>query len=64
VIGLSQGVFDVSVPGTGEPVVRRAAITETLLDSTGSPVRDEGMKISVGELRKQVNRALGGDPKK
>jgi hypothetical protein len=60
VIGLSQGVFDVSSAPSGDSV-RRAASTETMVDSTGKQVRDEEIRMSVGELHARVNRALGID---
>jgi len=63
VIGLSQGVFDVSSAPSGD-TVRRAASTETMLDQTGTQVRDEAVNMSVGELHDRVNRTLGINAKR
>jgi hypothetical protein len=60
IIGLSQGVFDVSVKPTGETSVRREASTELMLDSNGKRIQDEAISSSLSELRQQVNRALAG----
>lgn len=61
IIGLSQGVFDVSFTSTGAPVVRREASTERIVDSKGKSMKDEAVSMSVTDLRLQVNRALVGD---
>jgi hypothetical protein len=61
-IGLSQGLFDLSVDGKGgEARVRRAASTEVMLDKTGKPVTDSAVDLSVSELRSRVQRALTGE---
>jgi hypothetical protein len=60
IIGLSQGVFDVSFSASGDAKVHRAATTERILDSQGQPVRDESISLSVSELRRQVTAALEG----
>jgi hypothetical protein len=58
IIGLSQGVFDISFTSTGDPLVRHEATTERIVDSKGRQVRDEGISMSVTELRLRVDRAL------
>jgi len=60
IIGLSQGVFDVTFTKSGAPLVRREATTELMLDSKGKQMRDEGVSMSVTQLREQVDRALAG----
>ena len=60
IIGLSQGVFDVSVKPSGQTTVRREATSEVMLDSKGNQVKDEALSLSMVELRNQVNRALAG----
>ena len=60
IIGLSQGVFDVSVKIGGETTVRREATADVMLDSKGNQVRDEAVALSMSDLRRQVDRALAG----
>jgi len=60
IIGLSQGVFDVSVKPNGETVLRREATSEVMLDSKGNQVKDETLDLSMAELRTQVKKALAG----
>jgi hypothetical protein len=60
IIGLSQGVFDVSVKPSGETTVRREATSEVMLDSKGNQVKDEALNLSMTQLRSQVKNALAG----
>ena len=64
VIGLSQGVFDLvsgsrTTASGATAKVRRGASTELMLDSSGKPVTDSTVEMSVADLRSKVNRALG-----
>jgi hypothetical protein len=58
IIGLSQGVFGVTVSKAGQATARREATSEVMLDSAGNPVRDETVALSVSELRNRVKKAL------
>jgi hypothetical protein len=60
IIGLSQGVFGVSVSKSGQATARREASSELMVDSAGTPVRDEAVALSVSQLRSRVKRALAG----
>ena len=60
ILGLSQGVFDVTVSPAGKTTVRREATSEVMLDPKGRQVRDEAVSYSMSELREQVDRALAG----
>jgi hypothetical protein len=64
IIGLSQGVFDVSQQAGGDAVVRRKASTAVMLDSKGKQVRDEAIGMPVGQLRQRVARALASGAQK
>ena len=64
VIGLSQGVFDVSLTSAGTSVVRREPTSELMVDSKGKQVRDEGVSMTVTALRQQVDQALAGGVRK
>lgn len=60
-IGLSQGLFDLSVDGKGgEARVKRAATSELLLDKNGVQTTDTAIDLSVSELKTRVQKALGG----
>lgn len=63
VIGLSQGAFNLDINSKGEPVARRAATSETMLDSRGQPVKDHPIEITLTELAAKVSELLGGGTK-
>jgi len=59
IIGLCQGIFDVKMDASGQLTVRRAAITETMVDpATRTPVTDDGMVMRLSDLRARVSRTL------
>jgi hypothetical protein len=60
IIGLSQGVFDVTFSATGKATVQREASSGVMLDSAGRQVADEPLTLSVTELRSRVDNALRG----
>jgi hypothetical protein len=59
VIGLSQGLFAVKEDSAGESVLLRPATSEMMLDSSGRVVRDEGIRLRLGELRTRVRQGAG-----
>jgi hypothetical protein len=59
VIGLSQGVFNLSEEGSGGGVVKRPAASELMLDRSGNPVQDRGMSLRLQDLRARVLQTLG-----
>ncbi|HYP07644.1 MAG TPA: hypothetical protein VER03_15530 [Bryobacteraceae bacterium] len=63
IIGLSQGVFDVTFSKTGQATVKREATSERMLNSKGEPVADEPVSLTVAELKARVDKALGGGGK-
>ncbi|MBI2685496.1 MAG: hypothetical protein HYX27_04205 [Acidobacteria bacterium] len=57
VIGLSQGVFEVTKNTAGETIFSRGAIQEGLVDArTGRPANDTGMRFTAGEFAARVGR--------
>jgi hypothetical protein len=58
IIGLSQGIFDVVTGADGELQVTRAASGELMLDSSGSPVREQALTLRLSDLRVRVNRVV------
>ena len=63
IIGLSQGVFDVTSSKSGQATAQREATSERMVNSKGEPVVDEPMKLTVSELRARVEKALAGGGK-
>jgi len=57
VIGLTQGVF-VSANG----LVTRPAMATSILGSTGAPVVDSGMQMTLPDMRNRVKSALSEGP--
>src|SRR5687767_127286 len=45
VIGLSQGVFDLSPASTGQVTAKRAASAERMLNKAGQEIRDEPLEL-------------------
>jgi hypothetical protein len=60
VIGLSQGLFNVSTNSAGVSMVSRAATSEVMLDSVGKPVVDSDFTMPLSQLRSRVMSTLGG----
>jgi hypothetical protein len=58
VIGLSQGLFNVSTNSAGVATVSRSASTEFMLDGSGQPVRDSDFEMPLDQLRSRVQSAL------
>jgi hypothetical protein len=63
VIGLSQGVFDLTPDTKGVVKARREAATTVMVDQTGNPIRDEAIELRVSELRSRVKQALASEEK-
>jgi hypothetical protein len=55
-VGLSQGLFNVSVQGDGSIAAVRAVIGETMLDATGRKVRDQAVQMKLSDMKTQVTR--------
>ena len=59
VVGLAQGILDLKKDSSGEPVVVRAAITDTILDpNTGQPVGDQPIRLRLREFTARVSSVL------
>lgn len=64
IIGLSQGVFQVSKDSGGQTVFSRGPISEGLIDSrTGRPASDSGMRFTAQEFSTRVRSAVQGEVK-
>ncbi|MBL8238025.1 MAG: hypothetical protein JNM66_11430 [Bryobacterales bacterium] len=59
IIGLSQGIFQVTKDANGSTVFSRDAIREGLVNSrTGRPVADEGMRFTADEFSVRVRQGV------
>ena len=61
-MGLSQGVFDLSTANDGSVIATRGLIGELMLDQSGRPVRDQGVQVRMSDLRGKVSslQSFGG----
>jgi hypothetical protein len=62
VIGLSQGLFNVSTNAQGQVMVSRGAATATMLDSAGNSVADSDIQMPLAQLVNAIQAALAGAP--
>jgi len=54
VVGLSQGIFNITKSGDGTLQAARDRIGETMLDATGHAVRDQAVQMPLTQLKSQV----------
>lgn len=59
VMGLSQGLFSVSVV-SGVPTVTRTASSDNLVDGSGQTISDANFSMSLAAFRTNVNQLLSG----
>ncbi len=59
VIGLTQGIYNVSGQADGSTVAWRPKIGEMMLDSAGKRVADQAVSIDLNAMRLQVRKTLG-----
>ncbi len=53
-IGLTQGLFDVSVDADGSPVASRGASSELMLDANGKAVQDQAVRMSLKSMSSHI----------
>lgn len=58
VIGLSQGMFEVTPGAAGDPVVGRRATSELMLDKSGHAVTDQALVMRLSDLRTRIRKTL------
>jgi hypothetical protein len=62
VIGLTQGLFSLASGGGADPLARRPASSEMMLDrGTGQPVKDETLVMKLSDLRSRIAATLKGN---
>jgi hypothetical protein len=60
VIGMSQGMFQVTKDTAGNVVLMRAAATESMVDRNGRQVTDRGISMRLSDMQSRVRRSLAG----
>ena len=60
VIGLSQGLFNVSHNSSGESIVSRGATSETMLNASGQVITDSNIRMTLAEMRSRIQTVLAG----
>jgi len=60
VIGLSQGLFNITTNAQGQLIVSRGAASEPMLDSTGQVVVDITLQMPLAQLLSQIQTVLAG----
>ncbi len=59
VIGLSQGLFNVSRDASGKTVLRRPAAAERMVDTNGRPVDSQPVDMQLADLRSRLRQVAG-----
>lgn len=59
IVGLTQGLFNLSTPTGGSLQATRQPAGETMLDSAGRQVQDLGLQMGLADLKAAVAQALG-----
>ena len=54
IVGLSQGIFNVTQQADGSFEVSRPRIGETMLDATGRPARDQAVRMQISDMKTRV----------
>jgi hypothetical protein len=60
VIGLSQGLFNVSSNSSGQLIVSRGAAAETMLNSAGQVVTDADIQMPLTKMNSRIQAVLAG----
>jgi hypothetical protein len=60
VIGLSQGLFNVTTNAQGQLIVSRGAATEPMVDSSGQSVTDSNLQMTLAQLVSKIQAVLSG----
>jgi hypothetical protein len=59
VIGLSQGLFSLTLDTKGQARVERAAAAAEMLDGSGRPVQDAPVAMTLAALDRSIRQSLG-----
>ena len=61
VIGLSQGLYRMTLDSAGNAIMVRPATTELMLDQNGHAVTDQAQTLAWSDVRTQIRKTLGGN---
>ena len=59
-VGLTQGLFDVTTQADGSILVSRPQIGETMLDLAGHEVKDQAVRMNLGTMKTRVRGTAAG----
>jgi len=59
VIGLSQGLFAVTLDSSGNSVMVRPAAVSMMLNQAGQEIADQPVSMSLSDLRSEIRKVLG-----
>jgi hypothetical protein len=59
-IGLSQGLFNVSTNAQGQAIVSRGAASSPMVDTSGQPVTDANLQMPLSQLVSKIQAVLAG----
>jgi hypothetical protein len=59
-IGLSQGLFNVTTNAQGQVTVSRGAASSPMVDSSGQPVTDTNLQMPLSQLVSKIQAVLAG----
>jgi hypothetical protein len=62
VIGLSQGLFNVTSNSSGQLIVSRGAASETMLNASGQIMNDSNIQMTLTQMSSLIQAALAGGP--
>jgi hypothetical protein len=60
VIGLSQGLFNITTDAQGQAMVSRGAANAPMVDESGQPVADTNLQMPLSQLVKRIQLVLAG----
>jgi hypothetical protein len=59
-VGLTQGLYDVTTQADGSVLVSRPRIGETMLDLTGREVKDQAVRMNLAAMKTRVRGTAAG----
>jgi opacity protein-like surface antigen len=62
-VGMTQGLFSVTLQTDGSTQVSRPQIGETILDATGRQVRDQAVRMQLSEMKTSIGRTMAATSK-
>ena len=60
IIGLSQGLFNITTNAQGQTIISRGAAGTPMVDESGQPVTDSGLQLPLSQLANKIQAVLAG----